>query len=129
MKNLCMILLLALILCFTVGCQDKEALAELAAMKAQAAVEEQNKEVVKRYWNGKWNERRPEILDETQTIDVVYHGTSMEMKNLEEYKQVYNGFLSAFEDPALYRYSSAVFLSYVGNRYCLVRVFAFSFRS
>jgi len=59
---------------------------------------EQNKEVVRHYWNGKWNERRPEILDELQTSDVVYHGTSMEMNNLEEYKQVYNAFLSAFHD-------------------------------
>ncbi len=43
MKNLFLILPLALILCFTVGCQDKEAIAELEAMKAQAEVEEQNK--------------------------------------------------------------------------------------
>jgi steroid delta-isomerase-like uncharacterized protein len=98
MKKLYLILPLALILCFMVGCQDKEAMAELEAMKAQAEVEEQNKDVVKRYWNGKWNERRPEILDETQTTDVVYHGTSMEMNNLEEYKQVYGAFLSAFHD-------------------------------
>ena len=59
---------------------------------------EQNKEVIRRYWNGKWNERRPEILDETQTSDVVYHGTSMEMNNLEEYKHVYSMFLSAATD-------------------------------
>ena len=84
MKKLLMISPLVLTLCFMVGCQDKEAMAELEAMKAQAEVEEQNKEVVKRYWNGKWNERRPEILDETQTTDVVYHGTSMEMNNLED---------------------------------------------
>ena len=48
MKKLFMILPLALILCFGVGCQDKEAMAELDAFKAQAAVEEQNKELVKR---------------------------------------------------------------------------------
>jgi steroid delta-isomerase-like uncharacterized protein len=30
--------------------------------------------------------------------DVVYHGTSMQMNNLEEYKQVYSSFLSAFHD-------------------------------
>ena len=47
MKKLCMILLLALILCFMVGCQDKEAMAELEAMKAQAEVEEQNKEIAR----------------------------------------------------------------------------------
>ena len=48
MKKLCMILPLTLILCFVVGCQDKEAMAELEAMKAQAEVEEQNKEVVRK---------------------------------------------------------------------------------
>lgn len=42
MKKLSMILPLALILCFMVGCQDKEAMAELEEFKAQAAVEEQN---------------------------------------------------------------------------------------
>ncbi len=45
MKKLLMILPLALILCFMVGCQDKEAMAKLEAMKAQAEVEEQNKEL------------------------------------------------------------------------------------
>jgi steroid delta-isomerase-like uncharacterized protein len=48
MKKLSMILPLALLLCFMVGCQDKEVMAELEAMKAQAEVEEQNKELVKR---------------------------------------------------------------------------------
>jgi predicted ester cyclase len=33
-----------------VGCQDKEAMAELEEFKAQAAVEEQNKEIVRRYF-------------------------------------------------------------------------------
>ena len=38
-----MTLPLALILCFMVGCQDKEAMAELEEFKAQAEVVEQNK--------------------------------------------------------------------------------------
>jgi len=76
-------------------------MAELEKMKTQAAVEEQNKEIVQRYWDGKWNERRPEILDELQTPDVVYHGTSMQMNSIEEYKQVYQSFLSAFHDTKL----------------------------
>ena len=45
MKN--MALPLALILCFMVGCQNQEAMAELEEMKAQAEVEEQNKEIAK----------------------------------------------------------------------------------
>ena len=48
MKKLCMILPMALILCFVVGCQDKESMAELEEFKAQAAVEEQNKEIVRK---------------------------------------------------------------------------------
>jgi len=46
MKKSFMILPMVLILCFMVGCQDKEAMAELEAMKAQAEVEEQNKAIV-----------------------------------------------------------------------------------
>ena len=49
MKKLIMILPLALILCFMVGCQDKEAMAELEAMKAQAEVEAKNIELIKRF--------------------------------------------------------------------------------
>ena len=98
MKKLCMIIPLIMVLCFIVGCQNQEATADLEEMKAQAEIEEQNKTIVQRYWDGKWNERRPEILDELQTPDVVYHGTSIEMKGIEEYKQVYSSYLSAFHD-------------------------------
>lgn len=49
MKNPTMILPLVMILCFMVGCQDKAAMAELEEFRAQAAVEEQNIELVKRY--------------------------------------------------------------------------------
>jgi len=48
MKKLCVILPLALILCFMVSCQDKEAKAELEEMKTQAKVEAKNEELVKR---------------------------------------------------------------------------------
>jgi steroid delta-isomerase-like uncharacterized protein len=98
MKKYFSVIPLVLLLCFVVGCQDKTSMAELEEFRAQAAVEEQNKDVVKRYWEGKWNDRRPQILDELQTPDVKYHGTSMQMNNLEEYKQVYNMYLSAFQD-------------------------------
>jgi steroid delta-isomerase-like uncharacterized protein len=101
MKNTLLVVPLVLLLCFTIACQDKAAMAELEKYKAQAKIEEQNKEVVKRYWNGKWNERRPGILDELQTQNVLYHGTSMEMNGLEEYKKVYGVFASAFQDTQL----------------------------
>jgi hypothetical protein len=49
MKKLFMILPLVLIVCFMVGCQDKEAMAELEEFKAQAALEEANRALVMRY--------------------------------------------------------------------------------
>lgn len=77
------------------SCQDKHALTELKSLKAQQAVEEQNKSVIKYYWDGKWNERLPEILDELLTKDVIHHGSSNEINGVEEYKKVYNTYLSA----------------------------------
>ncbi len=71
---------------------------ELEELKKQKELEDLNKSVVQRYWEGKWNDRRLEILDELQTKDVVYHGTSMKMNKLEEYKKAYNSYLSAFHD-------------------------------
>ena len=61
----------------------------------------ENKEIVKRYWDGKWNARRPEILDELQAPDIVYHGPGFEMTSREEYKQAYGMFLSALHDTEL----------------------------
>jgi predicted ester cyclase len=42
---------LVVLLCFTVACQDKAAMAELEKYKAQAAIEEQNKAVVTHYFD------------------------------------------------------------------------------
>ena len=50
MKKLLAIIPLVILLCFTFGCQDKEAAAELEELKAQAEVEEQNKGLVKRMY-------------------------------------------------------------------------------
>jgi len=49
MKKLLMVIPLVFLLCFAFSCQDKDVMAELKVMKIQAEVEEQNKELVKRY--------------------------------------------------------------------------------
>ena len=67
-------------------------------MNARVENEVRNKTVVKQYWEGKFNQRRPEILDEFQTQDVQYHSPSMQLNGIEEYKQAYNMYLSAFHD-------------------------------
>jgi hypothetical protein len=63
MKKLQIILPLALILCFMVGCQDKEAMAELEAIKAQAEIEKENIALVKRRYEA-WNSGDVEAIKE-----------------------------------------------------------------
>jgi len=75
MKKLYMILPMALILCFMVGCQDREAMAELEEMKAQAEVEEQNKALMRKSFE-EWNKGNSEFFMETSTPDYVYYSPS-----------------------------------------------------
>ena len=97
MKKLSIILPMALILCFVVGCQDKEAMAELEAMKAQAEIEEQNKEIVKRYWEA-WGKGDFEAFKELLAPNYVYYFPSRSTKpisreeSIEFGKMMHNAF-------------------------------------
>ena len=75
MKKLCMTLPLALILCFMVGCQDKEAMAELEAMKAQAELEEQNKAIENRMWEA-WGKGDIEAFKEVVAPEYLWYQPS-----------------------------------------------------
>ena len=75
MKKLFMILPLVFLLCFTFACQDKEAMAELEAMKAQAEVEEQNKEVVKSFLEA-WYKGDFEAAKELSSPDFAWYSPS-----------------------------------------------------
>ena len=99
MNKLCMILLLALILCFMVGCQDKEAMAELEAMKAQTEVEEQNKEVVKHFYE-EFDKGNAEIFKELFAPDYAYYSPSNSPKptSREEIMEFMKTFFEAFPD-------------------------------
>ncbi len=99
MKKLLMILPLALILCFMVGCQDKEAMAELEEMKAQAEVEEQNKALVTRYVEA-WNTGDFEAFKEVLAPDYAYYLPSRSTKpmSLEETIEMFKMLQKAFPD-------------------------------
>lgn len=74
MKKMNMILLLAIILCFMIGCQDKEAVRELDELKAQAQLEEQNKDIIKR-WISEVDKENFAVIDELMAEDgKVYYG-------------------------------------------------------
>jgi len=83
MKKLCMILPLTLILCLMAGCQDKAAMEELEAMKAQAALEEQNKGIVLKA-NEAWNRGDIESIKEIYSPDYVWHFAGEGILSLED---------------------------------------------
>jgi len=98
MKKLLTIIPLVLLLCFTFACQDKEAMAELEAMKAQAALEEQNKALVKSYLKGV-DSYNIEIFDEVFSADAkFYFPGTFDPISREQIKQMVAGFYESFED-------------------------------
>jgi predicted ester cyclase len=98
MKKLYMILPLALILCFVGGCQDKEAMAELEAMKAQAEIEEQNKASF-RYMLEETDKGNYTAWEEVCSPDYICHfAGSPKPMSREEHIQANRAFLVAFPD-------------------------------
>ena len=90
MKKQFMILPLALFLCFMVGCQDKAAMAELEVMKAQAALEEQNKEIVRGYFESVDKGDVDSLLmfvEENFAPDYIDHSASYEEHGIEGVKK------------------------------------------
>jgi ketosteroid isomerase-like protein len=77
MKELCTILPLTLILCFMVGCQDKESMAE---------IEEQNKVLVSRIFE-EIDKKNFDVYDELYAEDVVAHFPPYPDFNREALKQ------------------------------------------
>jgi steroid delta-isomerase-like uncharacterized protein len=75
MKKRLMIIPLVFLLCFTFGCQDKEAMAELEAMKAQAELEEQNKAVVKSMYEA-WSNGDFEAFKEVVVPEYLWYTPS-----------------------------------------------------
>jgi steroid delta-isomerase-like uncharacterized protein len=101
MKKLILILPLALILCFLVGCQDKEAMVELDAMKAQAEVEEQNIALIMRNYEV-WNSRDIEATKEIFSPDYVYHSASGQDESLEQMIENLKQQMAMFPDSRTY---------------------------
>jgi len=97
-KILCGISLVSL-LCFIIGCRDKAAMSELQKFKAQAKVEEQNKEIVKRFFEG-LNKGNNKIMDELYAPEYSWYYSSTTPKPMtrEETIEFFGMFLKAFPD-------------------------------
>jgi steroid delta-isomerase-like uncharacterized protein len=102
MKKLFLVLTLALILCFAFACQDKEEMAALEEFRAKAALEEQNKEIVKREME-LWGKGDFEAFKELFAPEYVYHSPSAapKPKSLEEAIEGAKIIHNAFPDSSL----------------------------
>ena len=90
MKKLYMILPLALILCFMVSCQDKDAMAELEAMKAQAGIEKQNKALVRSVFEA-WDNGDFETFKELLAPDYAFYYPSGSNTPVSREEMIENG--------------------------------------
>jgi len=98
MKKLCMILPMALILCFTFGCQDKEAMAELEEMKAQAEVEAHNREIARQFVEA-LDKGNFDIHEELFADDYICHFAGIpEPLSRDAQKQFIQAYYEAFPD-------------------------------
>jgi steroid delta-isomerase-like uncharacterized protein len=94
-----MMLPLALILCFMVGCQDKETMAELEAMKAQAEVEEQNTAVVRRLFEEGLNKEDYDLAKSLLSDDFINHSPRPAIPPTKAaFRQSYISSCGAFSD-------------------------------
>jgi steroid delta-isomerase-like uncharacterized protein len=72
MKRSLVFLPLVILMAFTLGCQDQQALAELEEMKAQAEVEEENIELVRKVLEA-WSRGDVEAFEELVTPDYAFY--------------------------------------------------------
>jgi steroid delta-isomerase-like uncharacterized protein len=75
MKNPILVVPLVLLLCFAFGCQNKAEKAELEKFRVQANLEEQNKEIVKRFFE-EFNKGNLEIFNELCAPDYSLYSPS-----------------------------------------------------
>src|SRR4030043_1669543 len=99
MRKLLCVIPLVLLLCFTFACQNKAEKAELEKFRTQAKVEEQNKEIVKRFFE-EFNKGNLEIFNELCAPDYRYYWPSNNLRPMtrEEQMEAEKMMFGAFPD-------------------------------
>jgi steroid delta-isomerase-like uncharacterized protein len=97
MKNPILVISLVLLLCFTFGCQNKAEKAELEKFRAQAKLEEQNKELFSKEIE-EWNKRNSDFYKDAFAPDYAFFSPSGNPKPMtrdemvDEAKMIWAGF-------------------------------------
>ena len=102
MKKHLLVFSLVFLVCFVVGCQDKAAMAELEELKAQAALEEENKALYIRAEEA-WAKGDIETIKEVFSPDYVAHPAAAPDVSLEQTIEEVKQNLIMFSDIAINR--------------------------
>lgn len=85
--------------CWISGCRDRAAMAELAAMKAEAQIEEQNRAIVSRWFSEVTREYFDQLFGEFSAADCVQRmPPNAEPMGPDEFKRLVKDFYSAFSE-------------------------------
>jgi len=87
MKHPIFVVLLAVLLCFTFACQNKAEKAELEKFRTQANLDEQNKQIVKRFFE-EFNKGNLEIFNELCAPDYGFYSPSNNPKPMSREEQI-----------------------------------------
>jgi steroid delta-isomerase-like uncharacterized protein len=99
MKKQLIPILLAFLICFAFGCQDKKAKAELEKLRAQAEVEEQNKAIVLRWFGELSKSNFDALYEELFAPDSKqYMPPNAEPMSFEEFKPMAKGLYEVFPE-------------------------------
>jgi steroid delta-isomerase-like uncharacterized protein len=98
MNKLYIILSLALILCFIVGCQDEEAIAKLEEMKAQLKIEEQNREIIIRFYEEIHKQNFDTVIAMLAPDAQIYVSGGFEPAKPEDLRPIFPQWFTAFPD-------------------------------
>jgi steroid delta-isomerase-like uncharacterized protein len=97
MKNLILVVTLVFLLCFTINCKDKVAMAELQQMKAQAEAEKKNAATLRRFI-AESDKRNLDAWREIIVPDYQLHFAGNAPMSLEEHIQANKSMPEAFPD-------------------------------
>lgn len=99
MKNSLLVVSLVLLFCFAISCQNKAEKAELEKFRTQAKLDEQNKEIVKRFFE-ELNKGNIEIMSELYAPEYGWYYSSITPKPMtrEETIEFFRMVFKAFPD-------------------------------
>lgn len=98
MKKILMVLSLVILICIALNCQNQEVTAELEEMKAQAEIEEQNKEMVIRFYEEIDKQNFEAAIAMLAPDAEIYGQGGFEPAKPDDLKPIFPAWFSAFPD-------------------------------